>query len=170
VGGKNKVPMPQLKTLFEQSGFSAVTTYINSGNVFFDSDMGDAEAVRAKCDALLRAAYNFEVPVMILTAEALADAIAHAPDWWNTAADEINDAFFVIPPLTPQEVSTQVGEARAPYERVAFHGQVIFWSAPRKTYSRTRWSKVVQCSAYRSLTIRNANTAVRLAQLAQDKR
>ncbi len=170
VGGKNKVPMPELKALFERRGFTAVATYINSGNVLFDSDEADPAAVRAACETLLRDAYDFEVPMMVIAADALAEAVAHAPDWWNRGGDEISDAFFVLPPLTPQDVAAQVGEARAPYEQVAFYGQVVFWSAPRKTYSRTRWSKVVQFPAYRSLTIRNANTTVTLARLAQGDR
>lgn len=170
VGGKNKVPMPELKALFEQRGFTAVATYINSGNVLFDSDAIDTAAVRTTCEVLLRDAFDFEVPVMVIAADALAEAVAHAPDWWNRGGDEISDTFFVLPPLTPQDVAAQVGEARAPYEQIAFYGQVVFWSAPRKTYSRTRWSKVVQFPVYRSLTIRNANTTVKLARLAQGDR
>ena len=38
VGGNTKVPMPELKNLFEELGFENVKTYINSGNVAFDAD------------------------------------------------------------------------------------------------------------------------------------
>ena len=37
VGGKNKVAMGDLRVCFESLGFENVTTYINSGNVVFDS-------------------------------------------------------------------------------------------------------------------------------------
>jgi uncharacterized protein (DUF1697 family) len=37
VGGNNKVDMSALKEVFETLGFSDVKTYINSGNVIFNS-------------------------------------------------------------------------------------------------------------------------------------
>jgi len=63
-------------------------------------------------------------------------------------------------------VCVQVGEIKPEYEQVDVYGPVIFWSAPMKTFSRTRWSKVVGSAAYGSITIRNANTALKLAELA----
>lgn len=37
VGGKNKISMSDLKEGFENAGFRNTRTYINSGNVIFDS-------------------------------------------------------------------------------------------------------------------------------------
>ena len=37
VGGKNKLPMPALRALLEDAGHEGVATYIQSGNVVFDS-------------------------------------------------------------------------------------------------------------------------------------
>lgn len=41
VGGKNKVKMADLKLLFHNCGFRDVTTYIQSGNVIFESDQNE---------------------------------------------------------------------------------------------------------------------------------
>ena len=38
VGGKNKVPMAELKACFEELGCENVRTYIASGNVMFESN------------------------------------------------------------------------------------------------------------------------------------
>lgn len=37
VGGKRKVQMNLLRTAFEDAGFTNVRTYINSGNVLFET-------------------------------------------------------------------------------------------------------------------------------------
>lgn len=37
VGGRNKVPMAELRSLFEALGFADVSTYIQSGNVLFST-------------------------------------------------------------------------------------------------------------------------------------
>ena len=39
VGGNNKVSMSELKVIFEQAGMQNVSTYINSGNVIFESNI-----------------------------------------------------------------------------------------------------------------------------------
>ena len=38
VGGRNPVAMADLREAFETGGYSAVSTYIQSGNVLFESD------------------------------------------------------------------------------------------------------------------------------------
>jgi uncharacterized protein (DUF1697 family) len=167
VGGKNKVIMTELAASFTQGGFARVTTYINSGNVLFESNEGDTCTIKARCEALLAAAYPFDIPVVVLSAEEIAQAMANAPRWWNTDATAANNAFYVIPPVTAQDVFAQVGAHKPAYEQVASHGRVIFWTAPRKTYARSMWSKIVQLPVYKSVTLRNANTALRLAQLMQ---
>ena len=44
VGGKNKIPMAELKKEFEKLGFREVKTYLNSGNVAFSGDTNDMES------------------------------------------------------------------------------------------------------------------------------
>ena len=38
VGSKNKIKMTELKTVFEETGFKDVKTYINSGNILFNAN------------------------------------------------------------------------------------------------------------------------------------
>ena len=166
VGGKNKLSMPELGSAFEAHGFTEVSTYINSGNVLFSSGETDILALKEKCQSLIQSSFQMDIPVAVISAQALTDALAHAPPWWNAGKESKHNAIFVIPPATPEDVCVQVGEIKPEYEQVDVYGPVIFWSAPMKTLSRTRWSKVVGSAAYGSITIRNANTALKLAELA----
>lgn len=52
VGGTGKLPMAELRALCEALGFTNVRTYIQSGNVVFDSRLSAARAKRALEDAL----------------------------------------------------------------------------------------------------------------------
>jgi uncharacterized protein (DUF1697 family) len=169
VGGNNTVPMPQLKALFEQQGLTDVSTYINSGNVIFQAD-GPEYVLKQKCEQMIMNRFGFAVTVMVISAAALVDAIAHAPAWWGASPDATHNALFVIPPATPESIMAQVGAAKPEYEQVASHGPVIFWSAPVKTWSRTRYSKIVGTKAYGDITIRNANTARKLSELSDGRR
>ena len=167
VGGKNTVSMRELKELLEKSGFLDVATYINSGNIIFSSEISDMLLLKSTCEDLLLEKFKLKLSVMILSADNLIEAMEHAPDWWNHDTESKNNAIFVIPPASVQDIFLEVGEGKPEYERVGYFGQVIFWSAPLKTFSRTRWSKVVGSSVYNSITIRNANTAIKLAEMCK---
>ena len=169
VGGKNKIIMADLKSSCERQGFENVVTYINSGNIIFDSDITDETVLKAICEKRISADFGLDIVVCIISAADLREALANAPAWWNEAPDARYDAFFVIPPMTAAEICAKVGEARAEYEKAHYYGKVIFWSAPMATFSRTRWSKITKDKAiYSAVTVRNANTALKLAELAKE--
>lgn len=165
VGGNNKIIMRQLKEAFRQAGFTDAQTYINSGNVIFSSNDSE-EALQAVCEALILEQFGLRISVAIISAEELSDALDHAPEWWNISNGAKNNAIFVIQPATAENICTEVGKIKPEYEKVAYYGKVIFWSAPMETFSRTRWSKVSGTKTYQNITIRNATTAIKLAQLA----
>ena len=166
VGGKNIIKMADLKSAFERQGFQNVSAYINSGNIIFDSNLNEA-AVKNTCESLITKEFSLNIPVCVISAADLINSLSHAPDWWNSGPESKHNAIFVIPPMTAEAVSAQVGEIKPEYEKLAYYGKVLFWSAPMATFSRTRLTKIVQSkAAYNAITIRNANTALKLAELA----
>lgn len=169
VGGNNKIAMPELKAAFEHKGFKNIVTYINSGNILFDSDLELQEAKEA-CESLIETGFGLKILVGVISSADLIEALEHAPDWWNNGEDSKHNAIFVISPATAEKVCASAGEGKPEYESVDYYGNVIFWSAPIKTFSHTRWSKVVTNKAvYNQITIRNANTALKLAALVKEK-
>ncbi len=63
VSGKNKILMKDLKSLCESLGWVNVQTYIQSGNIVFESPAG-AEPAKGLSEEI-RKTYGFEVPVVI---------------------------------------------------------------------------------------------------------
>jgi uncharacterized protein (DUF1697 family) len=57
--------MERLRELFSELGLSNVRTYINSGNVFFDSDMTNLQALRLRIEQHLKENLGYEVPVFL---------------------------------------------------------------------------------------------------------
>ena len=165
VGGNNIVSMKELKELLEQNGFLNVITYINSGNIIFSSENSDIELLKRRCEVLIMEKFKLGIAVMVISAVEVFEALNNAPDWWDADSESKHNAIFVIPPSTVEEVFENVGESKPEFEKVGSFGRVIFWSAPLKTFSRTRWSKVVGSSVYDRITIRNANTVKKLIAL-----
>jgi uncharacterized protein (DUF1697 family) len=170
VGGKNRVVMKELKTCFEDYGFVQVKTYLNSGNVIFSSDELDTMVLEKVCETLIKELTGLTIAVTIVSGKDLLKAIEHAPSWWNLDKESKHNALFIIAPTTPEEVMVSVGEAKPEFEQVSQHERIIFWSAPLKTFSRTRWSKIVGSTYYDRITIRNANTVMKLAEIVKKEK
>ena len=167
VGGNNKISMTELKTMFEKIGFSDVSSYINSGNIIFSSVDDNEEEMIRKCRSEIANQFKLDISVTVISAKDLAEALENAPVWWDQDNQSKHNAIFVIPPAGAEAIIEQAGAAKPEYEKIGVYGQVIFWSAPIATFSKTRWSKVVSSDAYGNITIRNANTAKKLLQLSK---
>jgi uncharacterized protein (DUF1697 family) len=165
VGGNNRVPMIDLKACFEKLDFKNVITYINSGNVIFETDITDKVQLVSLCELAIEKQFGFHVICSVISAEELKQGVANAPSWWGNDSDSSHNAIFVIAPETAKSIMQQIGEEKPEYEKVAAYEPIIFWSAPVKTFGRTRYSKIVGTKAYKSITIRNANTTRKLAEL-----
>ncbi len=165
VGGKNKVSMSDLKICFENAGLLNTRTYINSGNVIFDSEEQDTTKLIKKCEGILEKQFGFPNSVAIIDETTLKEALEHVPEWWGDDPNSKHNAIFVIQPATAKEIIADVGEIKPEYEQFYAYKEILFWSAPLKTFSRTRWSKVVGTKAYQNITIRNANTTKKLLEL-----
>lgn len=80
VGGKRKILMADLKLMFEQMNFSNVKTYIQSGNVFFDTEKDDDNLkLSQEIEAQINKDFNLEVPVVVKTSEEIEVAIKQNP-------------------------------------------------------------------------------------------
>jgi uncharacterized protein (DUF1697 family) len=80
VGGKMKILMTDLKSVFENMKFSNVKTYIQSGNVFFEvkKDIGNSEVAK-KIEEAIENKFGFDVPVIVKTPQEIEMAINRNP-------------------------------------------------------------------------------------------
>lgn len=67
VSGHNMMKMEALKIALDNIGFQNVVTYIQSGNVFVDSDEENAPAVGFKIKQEIFKTFGHEVPVVVIS-------------------------------------------------------------------------------------------------------
>ena len=65
VGAKNRIKMDALRESFSVSGFSNPQTYIQSGNVVFDSDEASEQVLCERLVTMLQKHFGYAVPVML---------------------------------------------------------------------------------------------------------
>jgi len=79
VGGQKKIKMTDLKALYEAQGFENVTTYIQSGNVIFESKEADKENLKSLIEKAIEEKYMFHVPVDVRTNQELGKIVKDCP-------------------------------------------------------------------------------------------
>ena len=75
--GKRTVKSAELKAAFEALGFTDVKTLLASGNVLFDAKAG--KGLKQKIEAGLKAAFGFDVPIVLRTLDELKALVAADP-------------------------------------------------------------------------------------------
>lgn len=78
VGGKNMIKMAELKKMFEGLGLHRVQTYIQSGNVLFESEENDI-VLRKRIEEEITAVFGLSIIVVLRTAEELKKIVADNP-------------------------------------------------------------------------------------------
>lgn len=170
VGGKNKVPMADLKQCLEGLGFVNVTTYIASGNVILDSDK-TANQIKMQIDAALHKHFKLDdewVKVLVLTRHQLQAVIDNKPEGFGDHPDKYHsDALFlmgldaadVMPIFNPREGVDKVWQGDG----------VIYSQRLSSERTKSRLGKIVAATAYKSMTIRSWNTTTKLLELMEKR-
>ncbi|MGG3467673.1 DUF1697 domain-containing protein [Neobacillus pocheonensis] len=78
VGGHNKIKMADLKSLLEDMGLHKVKTYIQSGNVLFESSE-TVESLSRQLEEEIQKTFGFPVPVILRTASEYERIIQDCP-------------------------------------------------------------------------------------------
>ncbi|MCT4580409.1 MAG: DUF1697 domain-containing protein [Flavobacteriales bacterium] len=94
VGGKRKILMKDLSSLLEKEGFINVKTYIQSGNIGFDSSENSSQSV-TKIENLIKLNFGFEVPVVVLEQNQIQEIIDKMP---YDESENIHITFLKEPP------------------------------------------------------------------------
>jgi uncharacterized protein (DUF1697 family) len=79
VSGHKIIKMELLRTVLSESSFHKVSTYIQSGNILFQSAHSDVKTIETEIAACIQTHFGFEVPVVVITPEALKTIIENNP-------------------------------------------------------------------------------------------
>lgn len=99
VGGHNIIKMAELRRVLEEIGLERVKTYIQSGNVLFESEEGAAALIKRIEEKILEE-FGFPVPVVLRTAQEWERIIQNCPFITEGLAEgeSVNVAFLAANP------------------------------------------------------------------------
>ena len=122
VGGHAIIKMTDLKQMFESAGLQNVQTYIQSGNVIFESGE-DEEALTKRIELQLEKAAEYKIHVFVRTMEEVQSIAEKAP--FTPQADEI--AYVTFLGKKPDRKSQQaLLSFKSEADDFAFKGRELF--------------------------------------------
>ena len=164
VGGRNKVAMADLRATFEAAGYEAVTTYIQSGNVLFESDAPRAE-LEGAIEATLERRFGVPLVVVVRSHRQLRSVVARAPDGFGQEPDRFHsDVVFLRAPLTPRKAMGVV-QLRDEVDQAWPGTGVVYFARLSARRTQSRMGTIVGTPEYQLMTIRSWSTTTRLLDL-----
>ena len=164
VGGKTLVKMAELRACLETLGLDDVSTYIASGNVLFETDTDDADALATTIEAAIEERFELPVKVVVLDRRAYARIVKAIPKpWIGDKALRANVAF--VRPGTDAKAVVRDLEPDPAIEEVRAINGAILWATRRDALNRSVMRKLIAGAAYKELTVRNLNTTLKLDEL-----
>lgn len=169
VGGKHKVVMAQLRQELTELGLENVETYINSGNIFFDSIVTRTKLIE-NLQAFFERCYPFIQSFSLLSLEDYEKELRNLPDWWKQEMAR-KDVLFYTEDLDVDQVIEKVNSLELVDEVLHFGKLGIFWGKfSEETYTKTAYHKhLLKMPFYRQITIRNAKTFDKIGQFLKHK-
>jgi uncharacterized protein (DUF1697 family) len=129
VGGKNLLPMSELKALLEKLDLQNVKTYIQSGNVVFRGQEEDAARLSGQISAAIKKSHGFEPETLLLRIEDMQKAIDSNP--FPEAEAEPKSLHLNFLAAAPEQPDLQALESlKKENERFELKGTVFYLHAP----------------------------------------
>jgi uncharacterized protein (DUF1697 family) len=178
LGGRNKVPMAELREVVTSLGHTGVTTYIQSGNVLFSTPESDTARLAAALEEAITKAFGLAVSVVVLSRDELAGIMDSNPYPDEPKPQYVHVVFLGSEPtrdlLDRIKAAESTAAAKGSRDTVTAAGQALFLHTP-DGYGTSELAQAVfriigppgQASAM--ATARNWATCTKLLSLCEEK-
>jgi uncharacterized protein (DUF1697 family) len=167
VSGKNIIKMDALKMMLSNLKYENITTYIQSGNVVFQSNIDNSEKIEKQIKNSIKVTFNVDIPVLIMEFSIIKKIIIQNP----FVKDESKKKTFlhttILSKMPNNSDIVNLESLKNIHDEFIIIGQVVYLYCPNG-YGNTKltnnfFEKKLNCSA----TTRNWNTMNKLFSLAE---
>jgi len=163
VGGHNRLPMADLRSLLAKNGYKNVTTYIQSGNILLESN-DSVEKITQHIALLIKQQFKYTIPVITITADEIITCFTDNP--YLKIEDDIKNLHVTFLKTIPAEQLLRNLEINsAANDSFTIVGKSIYLHTPngyQKTkFNNTQFEKKLNTTA----TTRNWKTTTKLYEM-----
>ena len=169
VSGQNSIRMSELQDSFSTLGFKDIQTYLQSGNVVFDSQKSDEDKLAAIIQAEIFQAYGHVVPVLVMSAKVIDDITSSNQLWPKTGGDEkLFHCTFLFKPVS-QDLFRALKLPALEGECAVLVGQVVLLHCPHGYGKAKLNNSYFERALGVSATTRNWRTVLALQALCASR-
>ncbi|MEC5166534.1 uncharacterized protein (DUF1697 family) [Flavobacterium sp. PL11] len=169
VSGHSMIKMEALKTTLEAIGFQNIQTYIQSGNVFVDTEEENAAAVGFKIKQEIFKIFGYEVPVVVIAKQDLEACLKNNPYLKEKDFDTKKLYFAFISTTLSSNSINDLRISQFKPDEASIDGNKIFIKYAVGA-GKTRFDqKYIEKKLNVIATIRNWNTVIQLLKIYEDR-
>jgi uncharacterized protein (DUF1697 family) len=170
VGGSKPIKMADLKAAYEALGLLNVQTYVNSGNVVFDTDKLTVPELVTKLEAQFKKVFGHDIPLIIRDTAALKKVIANNPFLKSGREIQEDRLYVTFLAATPaKDLVTNLVVPQSQDDEYVVKGQEIYLYCPMG-YGNTKLSNnLFEKKLKVSATSRNWRTTNALYDMAKER-
>jgi uncharacterized protein (DUF1697 family) len=165
VGGKNPLRMRDLTAVLKRLDCADIRTYIQSGNVVFQSSEGKADALSRRIASSIARERGFEPVVMVFGEKELAGALSGNP-FPKAQSDPKSLHVFFLAAKPKSENVESLKQLKSKNERIVVKDKVLYLHAP-DGIGNSKLAAAVERRLGVDATARNWRTAAKMLELAQ---
>lgn len=129
--------MQDLRAVFTKSGFLNIKSYLQSGNVVFQTTENDSAAIVSVIQQNFESQFGYSVPVIVMDSSRLEEIVEGNP-FIKTSAGNLKGLFVTFLHSIPKFVDTHKFEdKKTPLESFKVSGDVVYLYCPGN-YSKTK--------------------------------
>lgn len=156
--------MAKLHDICTQAGFENVQTFIQSGNVIFESHESDTKKLQEMFENILQKQFSITTRAVVIESNNYQDIIEHFPTIFAREGWKHN-VIFVEAGIDTSPIPSEFSE-KDPGLEVSIYKNVIFWSSDIEHRTADKYiKKLLTHPLYKTMTIRNDRTTRKTGEL-----
>lgn len=164
VSGHNMIKMVELKRMFEELGYTNVKTYINSGNVVFESE-DNVETLQARIEQGITETFGLTISVILRTASEWERIVATCPFSMEVLTEGQSIHLTLLQTAPTQEVLEKLPEVEQQSDEYLVDGREIYFLYRQSILDSKLTKKFLKLVPQ---TARNWKTVMKLEGMVQE--
>ncbi len=162
VSGQKKIKMADLKKMYESLGFKKVATYIQSGNVVFESKESSPQQIADTIKAQIAKDFGYEVKVMVFDVDAFTKKVQQHP----FSEEEAPFVYFTFLSAVPENIpQDKIKAAKREGEQIEMIDDMVYFYC-KEGYGRSKLSNnFFEQKLKVDATTRNYKTCMKLIEM-----